>query len=264
MTTGEDVAQGRLSGKVALVTGGARGIGLAACRKLAAEGAAVVMTDVLDSEGVAATEALIVKGSRVHYQHHDVSREEDWNAAAEAAVAAFGGLHVLVNNAAIARNEDVESETLEGFTKVASVNTTGAWLGMKAVIPHLRRAGGGSIVNIASIYGTVGGSGAAIAYHASKGALRIMTKSAALRYATEGIRVNSVHPGFIETPMVAPLLEPVDGKPSPFLGFILSHTAMRRLGQPEEVANAIAFLASDEASYMTGSEVYVDGGWTAA
>ena len=258
------MAQGRLAGKVALVTGGARGIGLAACRKLAAEGAAVAMTDVLDDEGKAAAEALAREGGRVFYRHHDVSREDHWTAAVDAAVAAYGGLHVLVNNAAIARNDDVETETLEGFTQVAAVNTTGAWLGMKAVIPHLKRAGGGSIVNIASIYGTIGGSGHAIAYHASKGALRIMTKSAALRYAAEGIRVNSVHPGFIETPMVAPLLEPKDGKPNPFLGFILGSTPMRRLGRPEEVANVIAFLAGDESSYMTGSEVYVDGGWTAA
>ena len=258
------MAQGRLAGKVALVTGGARGIGLAACRKLAEEGAAVAMTDVLDSEGMTETETLILQGARALYHHHDVSREEEWAAAVEATVTAFGTLHVLVNNAAIARNDDVEAETLEGFRQVSAVNTTGAWLGMKAVIPHLRRAGGGSIVNIASIYGTIGGSGHAIAYHASKGALRIMTKSAALRYATEGIRVNSVHPGFIETPMVAPLLEPVDGKPSPFLGFILGSTPMRRLGRPDEVANAIAFLAGDESSYMTGSELYVDGGWTAA
>ncbi|HEU5310472.1 MAG TPA: glucose 1-dehydrogenase [Candidatus Eisenbacteria bacterium] len=258
------MSQGRLAGKVALVTGGARGIGLAACRKLTAEGAAVAMTDVLDAEGMGETEKLILQGARALYHHHDVSREDHWKAAVEAAVTAFGALHVLVNNAAIARNDDVESETLEGFNQVAAVNTTGAWLGMKAVIPHLKRAGGGSIVNIASIYGTIGGSGHAIAYHASKGALRIMTKSAALRYASEGIRVNSVHPGFIETPMVAPLLEPVDGKPSPFLGFILGSTPMRRLGRSEEVANVIAFLAGDESSYMTGSEVYVDGGWTAA
>ncbi|HET9251177.1 MAG TPA: glucose 1-dehydrogenase [Candidatus Eisenbacteria bacterium] len=256
--------QGRLDGKVALVTGGARGIGLAACRKLAAEGAAVAMTDVLDAEGNAAADELSREGARVFYRHHDVSREDHWTAAVDAAVTAFGALHVLVNNAAIARNDDVEAETLEGFTRVAAVNTTGAWLGMKAVIPHLKRAGGGSIVNIASIYGTIGGSGHAIAYHASKGALRLMTKSAALRYATEGIRVNSVHPGFIETPMVAPLLEPVDGKQNPFLGFILGSTPMRRLGRPDEVANVIAFLAGDESSYMTGSEVYVDGGWTAA
>lgn len=258
------MAEGRLAGKVMLVTGGARGIGLAACRKLAAEGASVAMTDILEEEGARAAEALAREGARVFYRRHDVSRETEWTAAVDATVSAFGALHVLVNNAAIARNEDVESETLEGFTKVTNVNTIGAWLGMKAVIPHLKRSGGGSIVNVASIYGTIGGSGAAIAYHASKGALRIMTKSAALRYATEGIRVNSVHPGFIETPMVAPILEPVDGKPSPFLGFILENTPMRRLGRPEEVASIIAFLASDEASYMTGSEVYVDGGWTAA
>jgi NAD(P)-dependent dehydrogenase (short-subunit alcohol dehydrogenase family) len=178
--------QGRLAGKVALVTGGARGIGLAASEKLVNEGAAVLMTDVPRREGAAAAASLARQGSRVLYRRHDVSREGDWAAAVEAAVTSFGALHVLVNNAAIARNDDVVSETLEGFTQVTNVNTIGAWLGMKAVIPPMKKSGGGSIVNIASIYGTVGGSGAAIAYHASKGALRIMTKSAALRYATEG------------------------------------------------------------------------------
>jgi 3alpha(or 20beta)-hydroxysteroid dehydrogenase len=135
---------------------------------------------------------------------------------------------------------------------------------MRAAIPPMRRGGGGSIVNVSSIYGAVGGNGTALAYHASKGALRLMTKNAAIRYAKEGIRVNSIHPGFIETPMVAPLLASTDGAQSPMERFILANTPMGRVGRSEEVANAIAFLASDEASYMTGSEVYVDGGWTAA
>ena len=255
---------GRLAGKSALVTGGARGIGGAACSALAREGAAVLVADLLDAEGEALAEAIRKNGARARYVSLDVADENAWSRAVATAVREHNGLHVLVNNAAIARLEHVESETVEGFNRLIAVNQTGSWLGMRAAVPEMRRAGGGSIVNIASIYGTIGGDGNAVAYHASKGALRLMTKNAAIRYAREGIRVNSVHPGFIDTPMVGPLLAPVDGRPSPTMEYIVSHTPMGRVGRPEEVAQAIVFLASDESSYVTGSEIYVDGGWTAA
>lgn len=255
---------GRLHGKVALVTGGSRGIGAATCVKMAREGASVVVADVIDGEGEAVATAIGKEGGKARYVHLDVSSEAAWTAAVHGTLQAFGALHVLVNNAGIARLEDVEQETLEGFQKVLNVNQVGAWLGMKAAIPHLRAAGGGAIVNISSIYGAVGGNGAAIAYHASKGALRQMTKNAAIRYAPEKIRVNSVHPGFIETPMIAPFLVSEGPGPNPLLTYILEHTPLARMGRSEEVANVIAFVASDEASYMTGSEVFVDGGFTAA
>lgn len=255
---------GRLEGRVVLVTGGARGIGAATCELAAREGASVVITDVLDAEGKSLAEAIRASGGRAAYVPLDVSREEAWSAAMERTEREFGALHALVNNAAIARDGDVEEETLEGWNQVLAVNLTGSWLGMKAALPLLRRAGGGSIVNVASIYGTVGGNGAAAAYHATKGAMRVMTKNAALRYAREKIRVNSIHPGFIDTPMIAPFLKDEAGNRSRMAQWIEAMTPLKRVGTPAEVAEVVVFVASDAASYMTGSEVYVDGGWTAA
>lgn len=254
---------GRVRGKAAIVTGGARGIGAAACRLLAREGASVLVTDVIDAEGEAVAAAIRAAGGVALYRRLDVASETEWAAAVGAAVERFGGLHVLVNNAAIARDEDIESETPEGWNRLLAINLTGTWLGMRAAAPAMRRAGRGSIVNVASIYATVGGTGAAAAYHASKGAMRTLSKNAAIRYSKEGIRVNSLHPGFIDTPMIAPFMTAPDGGPSEMARWIESMTPLGRVGAPEEVADVVLFLASDESSYVTGSEVYVDGGFTA-
>lgn len=255
---------GRLEGRLVLVTGGARGIGAATCDLAAREGAAVLVADVLDGEGEALAASIRGRGGRAVYVHVDVAREADWQAALARAEREFGGLHAVVNNAAIARDGHIEEETLEGWNQLMAVNLTGSWLGMKLSAPLLRRSGSGAVVNVSSIYGVIGGNGAAAAYHASKGALRILTKNAAIHYAKEGIRVNSIHPGFIETPMIAPFMKDEAGKKSGMAAWIETMTPMGRVGTPAEVAEAIVFLISPAASYMTGSEVYVDGGWTAA
>ncbi len=254
----------RLAGSAAIVTGGARGIGAATVERLVGEGASVLVADVLDGEGEAlATKLRMGLDARVVFEHLDVADERQWQRVVDRAVGTFGKLTTLVNNAGIARMEDVESETLEGYQRVVAVNQTGMWLGMKTAIPRMRDAGGGSVVNVSSICGAGGTSGAAIAYHASKGAVRLMTKNAAIHYAKERVRVNSVHPGFIETPMIAPFVAGDSKEAHEMREYIERCTPMGRMGKPEEIAAAIAFLASDDSSYVTGSELYVDGGWTA-
>lgn len=247
-----------LSGKVAIVTGAARGIGQACARRLAADGAAVLVTDVIDDEGEAVAVSIREDGGTAIFAHHDVSDESQWEQVVGRARSEFGRLDVLVNNAGIGTFEDVEKETREGWDRMIAINQTGVWLGMKHGGVAMKETGGGSIVNLSSIFGAVGGFGGSIAYHASKGAVRLMTKSAAIRWAAEGVRVNSVHPGFVDTPMLDQAKEDEQT-----LEAIVSMTPMGRLGRPEEIASMVSFLASDEASYMTGSEVYVDGGWTA-
>ena len=248
---------GSLHNKVAVVTGAARGIGAASVRSLAQAGATVIATDVLDDEGEALARELCAEGYNVRYAHLDVTDEQQWRELVDRTGRELGRLDILVNNAGIGSMADVESETVEGWERTIAINQEGVWLGMKAAVPRMRDGGGGSVINVSSIFGAVGGFGASVAYHASKGAVRLMTKNAAIRYATDGIRVNSVHPGFIDTPLVAEL------KGTPVEDQIIEATPMRRWGRPEEVAELITFLASDAASYMTGSEVYVDGGWTA-
>ncbi|MEU1274785.1 glucose 1-dehydrogenase [Streptomyces sp. NPDC005799] len=245
----------RMAGKTALVTGATGGIGDAVVRRLAAEGAAVVVTD-LDADRCEKLAEEV--GGGALGMALDVSDEAAWQEAVAETTARRGELSVLVNNAGIAAMNTVVTETVETWEQVIGVTQTGVWLGMKHAGPSIERAGGGSIVNVASIFGTVGGFGAQFSYHAAKGAVRLMTKNAALHWAKRGVRVNSLHPGFIETPRSRELW-----RGTPRLTAMLEGTPLGRLGTPEEVAAAVAFLASDESSFMTGSELYVDGGWTA-
>ncbi|MBV1906427.1 MAG: glucose 1-dehydrogenase [Pseudomonadales bacterium] len=246
---------GRLDGKVVLITGGASGIGAAHARVFAAEGARVMLADVQEEKGRALAASINDSGLQADFVLLDVASEDSWRTAVDSTVSHYGSLNGLINNAGIGRSKDTESETRDGWDKVCAVNQTGVWLGMRTVIPELRNAGGGSIVNISSVYGIIGSVGM-IAYHASKGAVRLMSKAAALEYATQNIRINSVHPGIIETPLALTLSEE-------YLNDILAKTPMGRLGKPEEIAKGSLFLISDDASFVTGTELVVDGGWTA-
>lgn len=244
----------RYEGRRVLVTGATGGIGRVVCHRLADEGATVVVTDV--DAGLAAEVAGELAGGPHPSYRLDVADEDAW--AGLVAELGADGLHVLVNNAALGSLATVEDETRERWDAVVSVDQTGVWLGMKHAGPLIERSGGGAVVNMCSILGSTGGLGNSIAYHAAKGAVRSMTKNAALHWATRGVRVNSLHPGFIGT---APLLERYEG--SDRHRAMLAGTPMGRLGTAEEIAGVVAFLGSDDAGFMTGSELYADGGWTA-
>jgi len=250
---------GRLNGKVALITGSARGMGASIARLFAEEGARAVLSDILEAPLKALELELSGRGYEVLAQRHDVIDEASWEQIVQATETRFGRLDVLVNNAGVLDTAGVEASSLEAWERVVAVNQTGVWLGMKVAIPALRRSGGGSIVNTSSIYGLVGSGGSA-AYHASKGAVRLLTKTAALEYAPDGIRVNSVHPGYVNTPMIEQALPEANVSMLKLLG---EQVPLGRLAEPEDIARGVLYLASDESSYVTGSELVIDGGVTA-
>ena len=245
----------RLDGKVAIITGASSGMGAAEARLLAREGAKVVLADIQDGPGEALAGEI---GDDARYMRLDVTLEVDWERVVAATVSLYGKLDVLVNNAGIGGEPGrLEDHTEVGWDRVIAVNATGVFLGTKQAIPAMREAGGGSIINISSIYGLVGAAGGA-AYSASKGAVRIFSKSAAIQYAKEGIRVNSLHPGFIDTPQSAAIVHDPEGRAE-----LLRRTPAGRIGTPEDIAWGVLYLASDESSYVTGTELVMDGGVTA-
>ena len=248
----------RLENKVAFISGGARGMGASEARIFAQEGAMVVIGDVLDDDGRQTEAAINEIGGECLFVHLDVTSEDSWADAIAATIARFGKLDVLVNNAGIVARGTLDTATVEEWDRVMDVNAKGVFLGTKAAIPEMRNAGGGSIVNISSMSGIVGQTNIQPVYNASKGAVRIFTKSAAVQYAKEGIRVNSVHPGSIDTPMAGDrLTDPELQREAE------ARNPMGRTARPEEVAYGVLFLASDESSFMTGSELVIDGGATA-
>ncbi len=251
----------RLEGKVAIVTGGASGIGEATCRLFAREGAlGVAIADINDRLGQALATDIEAGGGQAMYVHLDVSDEQQWIDGVAATVERYGRLDVVVNNAGMSgphSRRTVEETTVEGWDLVHAVNAKGVFLGTKHAIPEMRRAGGGSVINISSIFGIVGSRGGT-PYHSSKGAVRAFTKAAAVQYAAEQIRVNSIHPGFTDTPMTEDLhAQPGERERRTAV------TPMGRLGVPEDLAWGCVYLASDESSWVTGAELVIDGGHNA-
>ena len=247
---------GRLDGKVAIISGGARGQGEVEAGLFAKEGAKVVFGDILDEEGKQVEAAIRQAGGEATYVHLDVTQEADWQQAVAIAVSTYGKLDILVNNAGILRRGSIEETTKELWDTILAVNATGVFLGTKYAIPEMRKAGGGSIVNISSISGMVALGGPA--YNASKGAVRVFTKVTAVHHADDNIRCNSIHPGPVRTPMT----ESTYSDPE-MLERRLRDMPLGRLGTSEDIAYGVLYLASDEAAYVTGAELVIDGGYTA-
>ncbi len=253
---------GRVEGKVALVTGAGSGLGAESARRLAREGAAVVLTDISADAGQAVADGIADAGGKALFLTQNVADQARWAEVVAETLKAFGRLDVLVNNAGVAGGGPLLETTFEAWRQLMDINLDGVFLGMKAAAPVMVEAGRGSIINLSSILGKVGSPGAP-AYCASKGGVALLSKATALELAPFGVRVNSVHPGFIETPMVAGALRDVENA-NEMRDMIISRHALGRLGVPREIADGIVFLASDESSFMTGSELVIDGGYTAA
>ena len=248
----------RLDGKVAIITGGASGMGAEECRIFAREGVKVVIADVSDDLGRQVEAEIAESGGEAVFMHLDVTSEDAWDEAVKATVERYGKVDILVNNAGISSTHNPDHMSTEAWDNFMAINARGVFLGMKSVIPQMQAVGGGSIVNISSISGIVGNVGNHMGYNASKGAVRIVTKSAAVQYAQDGIRVNSVHPGLM------PPMRSSGAAHGPEMRSVRAgQVPMRRSGRTEEVGYAVLFLASDEASYITGAELVVDGGMTA-
>ncbi|WP_217596637.1 SDR family NAD(P)-dependent oxidoreductase [Cohnella sp. GbtcB17] len=248
---------GRLENKVAIITGAAGGMGKADALLFAQEGAKVAITDLQEEKLQEVVKEIEAAGGVALGFKHNVASEEDWIRIVAEVVEAFGKIDILVNNAGISNATPFLEMTAESWDKTMSINVSSVFYGQKHVIPHMIEAGGGSIVNISSIAGLTGGSGTG-PYTASKGAVRMLTKATAVDYAQFGIRANSVHPGYIETPMTAGLFN--DDR---MTQWALSQTPLQRLGKPEDIARGVLFLASDESSYITGVELPIDGGYYA-
>lgn len=249
---------GRLDGKVALISGGARGQGAIEAKMLTQEGAKVVLGDILDEEGRRTEAEIRAAGGDATYVHLDVTSEEAWRAAVETAENTYGKLNILVNNAGIYIRKRLEETTEDDWDQIMAVNVKGVFLGVKHAIPAMRRAGGGSIINISSVAGLVGNRYGSPSYTSTKGAVRLFTKATAVQHAKDNIRCNSVHPGPIETAMLQEAWgEPDEGAER------LAQVPLGRIGRPEDIAYGVIYLASDESSYVTGSELVIDGGSTA-